>query len=384
MPCGRHAVGMAARTPPSRDELVSFHSAALEGNALGASPERQLRVYLPPDYFSSSARYPVIYLLHGYGGDAAHPIIDSRQGLLRSYPRVIRLVLHRMLRRIVTLETLDALIVAGALRPFILVQPDGSLHLPHIHGGTHPAGDPKNKGSMYYDSPGTGNFGTSVFCDAVDFVDSHYRTVADRVNRAVVGGSMGGYGALLAGILHADRFSCVAALSPSICGLDILDVDLYVPFQRWFRGKRGTIEAGRADIEDILDTCDLIFSPDRPLLPTVVRDESRRAVQMDEVARSNWALADAGNMVATHAGAFEGVAVRVSCEERDEFQLAGPDRRFSRVLNDRGIPHELHVFRNDAAARVSAHAVGIAMQVENGMRFCLDRMTADPVVESRA
>ena len=370
-----HAGSMSTRQAlQSRDELVTYHSPALERNPIGASADRAVRVYLPPGYSSDDDRYPVIYLLHGYGGDAEHPIVDSRQHLMASNPPVTRLLFRRLLRRVITFETLDALIVSGQLPPFILVQPDGSLHLAHLHGRTLPGGDPKQKGSMYYDSAGTGRFGTAVFRDAVDFVDGHYRTIPDRRHRGVAGGSMGGYGALLAGILHPDRFSAVAALSPSICGLDVLDVDLYVPLQRWIYGKRGAIRAGREDLSDILETCDMVFSPDRPLMPTVRRDGSGRTVHMDDVAQANWSVADAGNMVIERDGAFADVSVRVSCEERDEFGFAGPDRRFANVLSARDIAHELHIFRDDVAARVSAHAVGIALQVESGLRFCLRHM----------
>jgi pimeloyl-ACP methyl ester carboxylesterase len=189
-----------------------------------------------------------------------------------------------------------------------------------------------------------------------------------------MGGSMGGYGALLAGILHPDRFCAVAALSPSICGLDVVDIELYTPFQRWIRGKRGAIRAGREDLSDILDTCDLVFSPDRLLMPTVRRDASGRSVHMDEEARANWDSADVGKMALALDGAFAGVSVRVSCEERDEFGFAGPDRRFANALSTLGIEHELHIFCDDTAARISAHAVGIALQVEDGLRFCTDRM----------
>jgi len=373
--CLRHAGGVRSEeVPPSRDELVTYHSSALEGNPAGASAERSLRAYLPPGYESGNDRYPVIYLLHGYGGDVTHPIVDSRRRAEASNPLVIRIILRRLLRRLVTFETLDALILSGKLPPFILAQPDGSLHLAHRYGGTHPGGDPKLKGSLYFDSAGTGQFGTAVFHDAVDFVDARYRTVPDRQQRGIVGGSMGGYGALLAGILHPDRFCAIAALSPSICGLDVLDVDLYVPFQRLILGKRGAIRAGRNDLADILDTCDMVFSPGRRLVPTIHRDVSGRSDSMDEEARANWDAADAGKMVLSREGAFDGVALRVSCEERDEFKFAGPDKRFSEVLKIRGIDHELCIFRDDTAARVSPHAVGIAFQVESGLKFCLDHM----------
>src|SRR6202158_3385462 len=50
-------------------EHIKVHGQALEGNLEGDSPDRDVTVYLPPSYATERARrYPVIYLLHGYGG----------------------------------------------------------------------------------------------------------------------------------------------------------------------------------------------------------------------------------------------------------------------------------------------------------------------------
>ena len=48
----------------------TLHSQALEGNLLGDSPDRKVLIYLPPDYEENQTkRFPVIYLLHGWGDD---------------------------------------------------------------------------------------------------------------------------------------------------------------------------------------------------------------------------------------------------------------------------------------------------------------------------
>jgi len=50
-------------------EQIVVHGRSLEGNLEGDSPDREATVYLPPSYASSpTRRYPVLYLLHGYGG----------------------------------------------------------------------------------------------------------------------------------------------------------------------------------------------------------------------------------------------------------------------------------------------------------------------------
>src|SRR5580765_2689362 len=61
------------RPRPGRVEQIKVHGKALEGNLEGDSPDRDVTVYLPPSYATERARrYPVIYLLHGYGGTDAN------------------------------------------------------------------------------------------------------------------------------------------------------------------------------------------------------------------------------------------------------------------------------------------------------------------------
>src|SRR5215468_10851617 len=105
--------------PPSRAnavEHIKVHGKSLEGNLEGDSPDRDVTVYLPPSYATDRARrYPVIYLLHGYGGT------DSTfTGRLAGLP-----------------EIADKLAAAGGAREMIVVMPNAfSLH----------------KGSMYSNS----------------------------------------------------------------------------------------------------------------------------------------------------------------------------------------------------------------------------------------
>jgi putative tributyrin esterase len=56
--------------------------------------------------------------------------------------------------------------------------------------------------------------------DLIPYVDSHYRTVADRSGRAVAGLSMGGYGALLLGFKHYDKFAAAASMSGALEGAE--------------------------------------------------------------------------------------------------------------------------------------------------------------------
>ena len=158
-------------------ERITVHGKALEGNLEGDSPDREVTVYLPPTYSADQKRrYPVLYLLHGYGG---------RDDTFTA--RLARLA-----------ESADKLSATQGFSDLIIVTPNAfSLH----------------KGSMYSNSPTTGDWERFVAEDLVAYVDSHYRTLANRMSRGLAGHSMGGYGALRIGMKRPDVFSSLYAMS---------------------------------------------------------------------------------------------------------------------------------------------------------------------------
>ena len=166
--------------PPARAnavEHIKVHGKALEGNLEGDSPDRDVTVYLPPSYASDrSRRYPVVYLLHGYGGRD-----DTFNGRLATLP-----------------DSADLLAAAGTAREMIVVMPNAyTLH----------------KGSMYSNSVTTGDWETYVARDLVAYVDGHYRTIPNRMSRGLGGHSMGGYGAVRIGMKRPDVFSSLYLMS---------------------------------------------------------------------------------------------------------------------------------------------------------------------------
>jgi S-formylglutathione hydrolase len=170
----------AAPRPPARAnsvEHIKVHGKALEGNLEGDSPDRDVTIYLPPSYTTDRARrYPVVYLLHGYGGRD-----DTFNGRLATLP-----------------DSEDKLVAAGTAKEMIVVMPNAfTLH----------------KGSMYSNSVTTGDWETYVAVDLVAYVDSHYRTIALRASRGLAGHSMGGYGAVRIGMKRPDVFSSLYLMS---------------------------------------------------------------------------------------------------------------------------------------------------------------------------
>ena len=71
-----------------------------------------------------------------------------------------------------------------------------------------------HNGSMYSSSVTTGDFEQFIARDLVAYIDSHYRTMPDRLSRGLVGHSMGGYGATRIGVKHADVFGSLYIMSP--------------------------------------------------------------------------------------------------------------------------------------------------------------------------
>jgi enterochelin esterase-like enzyme len=161
---------------PVRVERIKIHGAALEGNLEGNAVDRDALVLLPPSYESDrNRRYPVVYALHGY-------TIGAEQWS----------------KEIHVPQTLEGAFAKGA-RELIVVLPDSkTLHL----------------GSMYSSSVTTGDFERYVAHDVVAYMDSHYRTIADRASRGLVGHSMGGYGASRIGMKHPDVFGSLYIMSP--------------------------------------------------------------------------------------------------------------------------------------------------------------------------
>ena len=180
---------VVAGAKPVVMERITVHSAALEGNLEGNSPDRDVIVVLPPSYRADpTRRYPVVYALHGYWIGAEQWIQEIHM------PQVAEGAF------------------ASGVREMIVVLPDSKT----LHWG-----------SVYSSSPTTGDFESFVARDLVAHIDSHYRTLPNRESRGLVGHSMGGYGATRIGMKHADVFGALYVMSPG--GLEARPIALPEP-----------------------------------------------------------------------------------------------------------------------------------------------------------
>lgn len=149
----------------------------LEGLSLTSSvlgQEVRYSIVLPKDYFKNKRNYPVVYLLHGLG--------DNESSWLE-YGRISQITDHAVARKEIT--------------PMIFVMPQGFRN--------------------YYvnDYAGTFLYEDMFIQELVPFIDKTYRTMADPGHRAVMGYSMGGFGALVLPAQHPDVFTVSVPLSTS-------------------------------------------------------------------------------------------------------------------------------------------------------------------------
>jgi len=166
-------------------ERITVHGASLVGNLEGDTPDRMVSVYLPPGYAKHpQARYPVLYLLHGFTDS------DSRWFGLRGPHFVI------------VPRAADRAFAAGAME-MIIVMPDAFT---------------KYQGSMYSSSATIGNWEAFITEDLVTYIDQHYRTLGQRASRGLAGHSMGGYGTLRLGMKYPQVFSSLYAMNPCCLG----------------------------------------------------------------------------------------------------------------------------------------------------------------------
>ena len=352
---------------------------SLEGNPLGSPVDREVAVYLPPDYFEGSERrYPTVYFLHGYSGSnrgfTVYPTLEANPTLpVELIPPTIREQIAE--ERLASYERFDGLIERGELSPMIFIQPDGSLQQPNIHGIRNITGELLPKGSFYVNSPYTGKYEDYIL-EVVRHVDANYRTEPHSSGRIIAGGSMGGYGALRLGLQHPEQFGAVAALSPGDLDPETrhLNHQLRIPIYESILGAETSAKLGDGLWEDILDTLDLIWSKDRPLRPTIERDKKGKVVAFDSQAAQNIQQSSLSKLIeklsTQQLAQVRQQRIYLSCEKTDEFALADSANRLHRHLQDLEIPHHFHFF-DDPQAKLSPHILGIAYEIIPALQYCL-------------
>ena len=301
-------------------------SPALAGNGLGDSTTKPVVVYTPSGYDpAASARYPAMYILHGYGGDT--------RKLVASGPWERSVV-----------QIADALIESGRMRPSLLVLVDGFTRL---------------GGSQFVDSVQNGAYATYIVRDVVNHVDFNYRSIAHEGGRAVAGKSSGGFGAMHLAMSHPGVFAAFASHSgdayfESICPPAFVhaqrvlerwnyDVGAFVAsFEK--KNKRG---------QDEFDTMMVLamsaaYSPlsNAPFAVDLPFDRHTGFERPDVFAR--WVAFDPVERIERSAGELHRLRLRyLDCGRRDEYGLDIGARIVAQRMREHGLEVRHEEFDDD-------------------------------------
>jgi len=155
----------------------------------GLGMDRRITIYTPPGYESSNEKYPVLYLLHGAGGDEEAWISLGRSA-----------------------QIMDNLIAQGKAQPMIMVMPNGNV-IQDAAPGEGSKGFYKPQFMIEKTMDGTYE---ANFMDIVKFVESNYRVKADKAHRAIAGLSMGGFHSYHISRYYPNMFDYVGLFSAAL------------------------------------------------------------------------------------------------------------------------------------------------------------------------
>jgi enterochelin esterase-like enzyme len=168
-------VALSVSAQPGRGGRSRVETKTIHSNVLNA--DRNFNVYLPKSYESNpDKKYPILYLLHGMNGTN----LDwFERGHLK--------------------DVMDQLVASGEACEMIIVSPDAG-------------GNPAEEWNGYFDMPGW-KYETFFYTEFLPHIESTYRVIGNKSNRAIAGLSMGGGGSTQYAQRHTDMYSSVYAMS---------------------------------------------------------------------------------------------------------------------------------------------------------------------------
>jgi len=161
-----------------RDNIPHGQLEMIEYDSKTVGTRRRMQVYTPPGY-TKDKKYPVLYLLHGIGG-------DETEWQRFATPNIL----------------LDNLIADGKAVPMIIVMPNGRAQK-----------NDRAEGDIFAAAPAFAHFERDLLEDVIPTIGSRYSTYTNRENRALAGLSMGGGQSLNFGLAHLNTFAWVGGFS---------------------------------------------------------------------------------------------------------------------------------------------------------------------------
>lgn len=161
-----------------RENIATGKVETVEYDSKTVGNKRKMLIYTPPGY-TPDHKYPVLYLLHGIGG-------DEMEWFKQGSPNII----------------LDNLLADNKLTPMIVVMPNGRAQP-----------NDRAEGNVYLTAPAFANFEKDLLNDVIPYVESKYPVRKGRENRALAGLSMGGGQSLNFGLGNLNTFAWIGGFS---------------------------------------------------------------------------------------------------------------------------------------------------------------------------
>lgn len=249
----------SSAVPTGRVSIESFSSKNLQR-------DERFSIHLPPSYDASAKRYPVVYVLHGLFGSEQE---WQRRGVAEAFERAL---------------------ASDKVGEVIAVMPNG--------------------GNSFYTNTADNKvlWEDMIVKELIPYVDSHYRTIADRKHRAISGTSMGGFGALKIAMKYPELFSAVSSMSAVL------------------------ITQLPEKSDDPRTTSNFYY---RILAP----------VFGDPFNLEQWKANDPMTLIDEHAAAIKksGLRFLIECGTEDRYRFYEGAKVFSDKLERLGIPHDLRL-----------------------------------------
>jgi S-formylglutathione hydrolase FrmB len=290
-------------------EQIKVFGASLNGNLQGDDPNRDVFVYLPPSYQAEpNRRYPVVYFLHGYGVGA------------QVYVNLLNLP-----------QAGDEAIADGAREMIVVLPNANSLY----------------NGSMYSNSPTTGDWEGFIARDLVSYIDANYRTIAARDSRGLAGHSMGGYGTIRIGMKQPEVFGALFAMS-SCCLMNAAPSREAVEAQMERTANGPPAGGGFANVL-LAQAAAWAPNPDNP--PLYI-DWPYKDGELQPLVEAKWSANAPLVMVDQYVpslNSFRAIYVDVG----DADSLAATNIQLNEALDRLGVHHEFEIYEGDHGNRVA-------------------------------
>ncbi len=262
-------------------------------------------IVLPPSYESNpDSTYPSIYFLHGFGLDYSW------------YGSVV--------------SVFEDMMASGEIRESILIKPDGFV-IPYL-------------GSMYTNSDYNGQFEDYIVQDLISHIDGSYNTIDHSSYRAIMGHSMGGYGAVKLSIKFPELFQVAASHSGPIAIEnvipDLLPVLLaetgILGYQPW----NGTVSL-------FMYSASAAFSPDVDDWPYYVDLPVDYYGNVIDEVWDLWLGHDALTLAQENLANIQSIRFYMDCGDQDDYLFYNHSTSFSEFLDEVNINHVYETYPGD-------------------------------------